>query len=329
MSENQLAKTGAGSMTPAQQNIVNFKNKLNGNYVQAQLKQVLKENSGTFATSLMEVFTSDKQLQACDANLVIQEAIKAASLKLPLNKQLGYGYLVVYNIWDKQQQKAIPTPTFIPGYRGYIQLAMRTGQYRTINADIVYEGELRTKDKLTGAIDLTGEATSDRVIGYFAHFELLNGYTKTLYMTKEQMANFALKYAAAYKPRKNFTPPTLDQLIDMAQTQASNGPGQGVGWNGDYNAMATKTVLRHLLSKWGYLSIEMMNAFAMDEKEELNAEAIRDEENSAHRPTVDASKVILGEARIVESKHDDAATDAAVPDGSPSGEDAPEDKPDF
>lgn len=290
MAENQLATTGAGTLTPAQQNIMTFKNKLNGNYVQTQLKQVLKENSGTFATSLMEVFTGDKSLQACDPNLVIQEAMKAASLKLPLNKQLGYGYIVVYNVWDKQLQRAIPTPTFIPGYRGYIQLAMRTGQYRTINADIVYEGELRSKDKLTGAIDLKGEATSDRVIGYFAHFELMNGFSKTLFMSKEQMASFALKYAAPYKPRKNFTPPTLDALIDMAQQQASNGPGQGVGWNGDYNAMATKTVLRHLLSKWGYLSIEMMNAFTMDEREELNAEAIRDEENLEARPVITAQQ---------------------------------------
>lgn len=290
MTENQLATTGAGTLTPAQQNIMTFKNKLNGNYVQTQLKQVLKENSGTFATSLMEVFTGDKSLQACDPNLVIQEAMKAASLKLPLNKQLGYGYIVVYNVWDKQLQRAIPTPTFIPGYRGYIQLAMRTGQYRTINADIVYEGELRSKDKLTGAIDLKGEATSDRVIGYFAHFELMNGFSKTLFMSKEQMASFALKYAAPYKPRKNFTPPTLDALIDMAQQQASNGPGQGVGWNGDYNAMATKTVLRHLLSKWGYLSIEMMNAFTMDEREELNAEAIRDEENLEARPVITAQQ---------------------------------------
>ena len=313
MAENQLAPQG-NALTPAQQNIMNFKNKLNGNYVQNQLKQVLKENSGTFATSLMEVFTGDKSLQTCDPNLVIQEAMKAASLKLPLNKQLGYGYIVVYNNWDKQQQKAIPTPTFIPGYRGYIQLAMRTGQYRTINADIVYEGELRTKDKLTGAIDLKGDATSDRVIGYFAHFELLNGFSKTLYMTKEQMANFALKYAAPYKPRKNFTPPTLDQLIDMAQNQASNGPGQGVGWNGDYNAMATKTVLRHLLSKWGYLSIEMMNAFAMDEKEELNAEAIRDEENLEARPVVNAAQAFDNAEEVKAEKVKDPE---------------PEDKPDF
>ena len=295
MAENQnLPQAQAGTqLTVAQQNVMNFKKILDGNFAQTQLKQVLKENAGTFATSLMEVFTNDRQLQQCDPKAVFQEAVKAASLKLPLNKQLGYGYIVVYNNWDKERRISVPTPTFIPGYRGYIQLAMRTGQYRNINADVVYEGELRTRDKLTGAIDLNGEATSDRLIGYFAHFELLNGFSKTLYMSKDQMAAFALKFAAAYKPRKNFTPPTADQLIDMAQEQASNGPGQGVGWNGDYNAMATKTVLRRLLSKWGYLSIEMMNAIAMDEKEDFTtAEEVRNEDNAAPKQVISAADMM-------------------------------------
>jgi recombination protein RecT len=305
MAENQLQVQGQQStaLSPQQQNIMNFKKILDGNFAQNQLKQVLKENAGTFATSLMEVFTNDTQLQSCDPKAVFQEAVKAASLKLPLNKQLGYGYIVVYNNWNKQLQKAIPTPTFIPGYRGYIQLAMRTGQYRTINADVIYEGELRSKNKLTGAIDLTGEAVSDRIVGYFAHFELLNGFSRSYFMSKEQMANFALKYAAAFKPRKNFTPPTVDQLIDMAQEQASNGPGQGVGWNGDYNAMATKTVLRHLLSKWGYLSIEMMNAFAMDEREESgSAEQQRNEENNETHTVKNVAEVLKQNAEDVQGE---------------------------
>lgn len=308
MAETNLApQQGKGSaLTPVQQNIINFKKQLDGNYVQQQLKNVLKENSGTFATSLMEVFTNDKQLQSCDPKAVMQEAMKAASLKLPLNKQLGYGYIVVYNNWDKVNRVAVPTPTFIPGYRGYIQLAMRTGQYKTINADVIYEGELRHRDKLTGSIDLTGEATSDKVVGYFAHFELLNGFSRTYFMSKEQMANFVLKYAAAYKPRKNFTPPTVDQLIDMAQEQASNGPGQGVGWSGDYNAMATKTVLRHLLSKWGYLSIEMMNAIKYDEQEDLiTPEEIRDEQHLEAQPVRTADSMIDADAEEVKDAEPD------------------------
>ena len=277
-------------MTPEQRNIMEFKKKLDGNFVQNQLKQVLKENAGTFATSLMEVYTNDKQLQTCNPNSVMQEAIKAASLKLPLNKQLGYGYVVVYNNYDKQTRQKVPTPTLVIGYKGYIQLAMRTGQYRNINADVVYEGELRQTDKLTGAIDLNGVKTSEKVIGYFAHFELINGFAKTLYMTTEEMANYALKYAASFRGQN---PPTVDNLIDMAQAQAQNGPVQGqVGWKGDFNAMAQKTVLRRLLSKYGFLSIEMMNALADDEPTTVSAEVIRDEDNTAPKQVISADKMM-------------------------------------
>ena len=292
MAENQLQV--AGQMTPAQVNITTFKKKLEGNFVQTQLKQVLKENAGTFATSLMEVYTNDKQLQTCEPNAVIQEAIKAASLKLPLNKQLGYGYVVVYNNWDKTTRTKVPTPTLVIGYKGYVQLAMRTGQYRNINSDVVYEGELRTTDKLTGVIDLNGTKKSEKIEGYFAHFELINGFSKTLYMTIEEMANYALKYAAVFRGSKDNPAPKVDELIDMAQSQAQNGPVQGmVGWKGDFNAMAQKTVLRRLLSKYGFLSIEMMNALADDEQPSFaTAEEIRNEENNESRKVVDASHII-------------------------------------
>ena len=170
---------------------------------------------------------------------------------------------------------------------------MRTGQYRNINADVVYEGELRQTDKLTGAIDLNGEKKSERVVGYFAHFELINGFAKTLYMTIEEMANYAIKYAPTFRPAKDKPAPKVDELIDMAQAQAQNGPVQGqVGWKGDFNAMAQKTVLRRLLSKYGFLSIEMMNALAEDEQPQFDAEAVRDEENSEPRTVINAEAVI-------------------------------------
>jgi recombination protein RecT len=295
----------AGALTPAQQNITNFKKMVDGNYVQTQLKQVLKENAGTFATSLMEVYTNDKQLQTCEPKLVIQEAIKAASLKLPLNKQLGYGYVVVYNNWDKQTRQKVPTPTLVIGYKGYIQLAMRTGQYRNINADVVYEGELRHTDKLTGAIDLNGTKLSEKVVGYFAHFELINGFSKTLYMTTEEMANYALKYAAVFRGQNA---PSVDNLIDMAQSQAQNGPVQGlVGWKGDFNAMAQKTVLRRLLSKYGFLSIEMMNALADDEQPQItSAEEIRNEENAAPAQVVTAEAIMQEAEEVKDTETEEA-----------------------
>ena len=297
----EIAVTTKKALTPAQQAVMSFTNSVNGNYVQNQLKQVLGKNSGTFATSLVEVFTNDTQLQKCDQKKVVQEAIKAATLKLPLNKQLGYAYIVVYNNWDKAARKAIPTPTLILGWKGLLQLALRSGQYRNINADIVYEGELKGKDKLSGAIDLSGDKISERVEGYFAHFETINGFKKTLFMSLNDMANYALKYSPTFKRNTEKNPlPSIDQLCDMANDQAINGPTGKIGWEGDFNSMAIKTVLRRLLGKYGYLSIEMMNALSEDEASSPTEQ--RDDENSEQKPVFDAQAV--EEAQAEEVKDD-------------------------
>lgn len=282
------------ALTPTQVGVMNFTKSINSSYVQNQLKQVLGKNAGTFATSLVEVFTNDTQLQKCEQKKVIQEAIKAAALKLPLNKQLGYAYILVFNNWDKAQRKSVPTPQIVLGYKGYIQLAMRTGQYKNINADIVYEGEMVGRDKLSGAIDLSGEKTSEKVVGYFAHFETVNGFSKTLFMSLGEMAGYALKFSPSFKRNAEKNPlPSVDALCDMANDQAVNGPQQGkVGWEGDFNSMAIKTVLRRLLSKYGYLSIEMMSALAEDESSAVEQ---RNEENNETKPVFDAQAVEIKE----------------------------------
>lgn len=282
------------ALTPTQVGVMNFTKSINSSYVQNQLKQVLGKNAGTFATSLVEVFTNDTQLQKCEQKKVIQEAIKAATLKLPLNKQLGYAYILVFNNWDKAQRKSVPTPQIVLGYKGYIQLAMRTGQYKNINADIVYEGEMVGRDKLSGAIDLSGEKTSEKVVGYFAHFETVNGFSKTLFMSLGEMAGYALKFSPSFKRNAEKNPlPSVDALCDMANDQAVNGPQQGkVGWEGDFNSMAIKTVLRRLLSKYGYLSIEIMSALAEDESSAVEQ---RNEENNETKPVFDAQAVEIKE----------------------------------
>lgn len=282
------------TLTPTQVGVMNFTKSINSSYVQNQLKQVLGKNAGTFATSLVEVFTNDTQLQKCEQKKVIQEAIKAATLKLPLNKQLGYAYILVFNNWDKAQRKSVPTPQIVLGYKGYIQLAMRTGQYKNINADIVYEGEMVGRDKLSGATDLSGEKTSEKVVGYFAHFETVNGFSKTLFMSLGEMAGYALKFSPSFKRNAEKNPlPSVDALCDMANDQAVNGPQQGkVGWEGDFNSMAIKTVLRRLLSKYGYLSIEIMSALAEDESSAVEQ---RNEENNETKPVFDAQAVEIKE----------------------------------
>lgn len=149
-------------------------------------------------------------------------------------------------------------PTFQLGYKGYIQLAERSNQYRTINADVVFDGEVRKVNKLTGEIAFDGEKKSDKITGYFCYFELLNGFSKTLYMTVEQMATHAKRYSKGLKKET-----TVESLMKLAELPFS-ADSKTVGWLGNFHGMAIKTVIRNLLSKYGYLSIEMQQAFEND-----------------------------------------------------------------
>lgn len=244
-----------------------LKSILSAGSVQEQFKNALGANSSSFVASVIDLYNTDKSLQTCDPNQVVMEALRAAVLKLPLNKSLGFAYILSF------KNKGVPTPTFIIGYKGLIQLALRTGEYRHINADIVYEGEIKGKDKLTGAIDFTGERISDKVIGYFAHIELMNGFQKTLYSEVNEIARHAKKHAPSIKYSKDVTVKSLASLAGKDPT--------GIGWTGDFDSMALKTVLRELLSKWGYLSIEMQSAIAKDIETDIQSErdqAIEDTE---------------------------------------------------
>lgn len=233
--------------------------------VQEQFKNALGEHKDAFVASLIDLFTGDKQLQKCNPSLIVYEALRAATLHLPLNKALGFAYIIVFNNSVKNEDGSwskVPTPTFVLGYKGYIQLAMRTGQYRTINSNIVYEGEVRKVSKLTGEIEFDGERKSDKIVGYFCYFELLNGFSKTLYVTIEEMAEYALHYSPSFKRDPKKKPiPTVQQLVELANRNAYS---KEVGWEGNFNDMAMKTVIRRLLSKYGYLSVEMQNALSAD-----------------------------------------------------------------
>ncbi len=130
------------------QKIEEFKNILNDKTIRAQVKNSLKENSGAFLSSMIDLYSGDQYLQNCDPRAVAMECLKAASLKLPLVKSLGFAYVVPFN----------NVPTFTIGYKGLIQLAQRSGLYKNINADVVFEGEFISHNKLTGNLDLSGEA---------------------------------------------------------------------------------------------------------------------------------------------------------------------------
>jgi recombination protein RecT len=238
--------------------------------------------TGSFIASLTDLYASDSYLAQCDCNLVILEALKAAALKLPVIKSLGFAYIVPY------KKNNVQIPQMQIGYKGYIQMAMRTGQYRTINADMVYEGELQKVNKLSGEINFQGEKTSDEVIGYFAYLELLNGYSKTLYMTKEAVIKHAKKYSKSYS---NASSP----------------------WQTEFDAMALKTLTRNLLSHWGYLSIEMMNAIANDNDDNLEDDRNKDVNAKGNKKNLDADDVDYEDVINKQVAKEEAAAGTAGP----------------
>lgn len=231
-----IQQATANGKTAVTRPIDKLKNILAAQSVKEQFEAVLKENAGAFVASIIDLYNTDKTLQMCDPKNVVMEALKAASLKLPINKQLGFAWIVPYR--DGRTGQYIPT--FQLGYKGYVQLCMRTGAYRYINADVVYEGELVKCDKLTGEIEIDPEKrTGDKKVGYFAFIETLNGFRKTLFMTVEEVTKHAQQYSKSYGSKNSV-------------------------WATDFDAMALKTCLRLLLSKYGVMSVEMQRAYIED-----------------------------------------------------------------
>ena len=198
--------------------------------IKQKVNEVLDKGAPAFVTSILSLVKSTPQLAAADPKTVISAAMTAATLKLPINPNLGFAYIVPYK----------DTATFQMGYKGYIQLAMRTGQYKTINASVVYEGQIEDVDFVTGEI-IRGKKKSDKVVGYVAYFELINGFSKMVYMTHEEMLHHAMTYSQAYKYDKK------------------NGKKSSV-WTTNFEAMGLKTVLKQLISKYGIMSIDMQGA---------------------------------------------------------------------
>lgn len=203
---------------------------LNVDSVKQQFQQCLGEHSGAFIASIIECFSTSTHLQKCEPAGVIQEALKAATLKLLINPSLGYAYIVPYK--GKAQMQL--------GYRGVLQLAQRTAFYRFINAGPVYEGQLISENMLTGEIIFDQSAKkSDDVVGYFAYFQLLNGFEKTMFWTKDRVTAHAKRHSQSFN--SSYSP-----------------------WKSDFDAMATKTMLKQIF-KYGPMSTEMMTAMANDD----------------------------------------------------------------
>lgn len=270
--------------------VKNFQAVMNNSYYQSLLQNTMKENKGAFTTSLMELFTSDPQLMQCDPNALMGEAVKAAGLRLPINKQLGQAYIVVFKNKDNATGQLVPTPTLIIGTKGYINLALRTNKYININKGTVYEGEFQGFDKVTGSLDISGEKLSDVPVGYFAYFKQKSGFEKIMYMNIDEVCKFAKTYA----PTVKFSKITWQELKELAIKQSVEGEGGGLGWFAGFQDMAEKTVLRQLLSSWGELSVDAAQVINADERP--SAIQQRDEEFAEDK------KVIVVDAETGEVK---------------------------
>lgn len=239
------------ALTPVQK----LKSVIGTDSVQEQFRNALAEGSSLFVASLIDIYNNDKYLQKCSPQAVIMEALKAATLKLPINKSLGFAYIVPYG----------SEPQFQIGYKGYIQLAMRTGKYRFLNADVVYEGELKSQNKMTGEIDLSGEAKSSNIVGYFAYIETVNGFKKSLYWSKERVLTHAKRYSKSFNHSSS-------------------------AWQSNFDEMALKTMLRNLLSHYGIMSVEMVSALNSDSDERTQEARVEDEiSGNANSEIIDIS----------------------------------------
>ncbi|MBO3326446.1 recombinase RecT [Clostridium perfringens] len=239
--KNQLAKKGTGNSLSIGNTV---KGLMENPSIKKRFEGVLKEKAPQYMSSIVNLVNSDTNLQKCDGMSVIASCMVAATMDLPVDKNLGYAWVVPYG--NRAQ--------FQMGYKGYIQLALRTGQYKAINVVEIREGELVSWNPLTEEIEVDfSKRESDAVIGYAGYFKLINGFEKTVFWTKEEVNNHANKFSKTINSKNSV-------------------------WKSNFDAMAKKTVLRNLLSKWGILSIEMQKAYTADESL-INKELMDDVEN--------------------------------------------------
>lgn len=228
--------------------LAQVKNYLNNDEVQNRLKNMLDKNASSFTNSVINIVTDSKALQACDPASVVKSAMVAATLNLPIDPNLGFAAVVPYG----------KTAQFQIMYKGLIQLAIRSGQFEKINAVEVYEDELESYNPFEDEIKFTDisewkmrNSKDGKVVGYYAYLKLKTGFSKGLYMTKEQVENHALEYSQTYKK-------DVKNGIKQTDWNASR-------WTKDFDKMAIKTVLKQLIGKYGILSTEIQSAVTFDQ----------------------------------------------------------------
>jgi len=198
--------------------------------IQKRFEEMLGKRAPAFMSSIISSVNSNPELKKCEPMSVISAAAVAASMDLPINPSLGFAFIVPYKEFAQ----------FQIGWKGYVQLAIRSGQYKKINVAPVKEGQLKSYNPFTGDMEFVNEALSDEEIGYLLYFRTINGYEKYFYMTREEVETHGKRYSKMYQR------------------------GKGM-WVSDFTVMALKTVVRMGLSKFGILSVDMQKALEVDQ----------------------------------------------------------------
>lgn len=209
--------------------------------VKSLVQSAVGKNSQRFAASIISAVSTNPALQECRQSSILSAALLGESLNLSPSPQLGQYYLVPFK--DKERGTVAQ---FILGYKGYIQLAIRSGQYKKLNVLAIKKGEMIRYDALNeemfvNLIQDEEVRENTETVGYYAMFEYVNGFRKSIYWSKSKMENHAIKYSKGYQAKKGYT-----------------------FWEKDFDSMAMKTMLRQLISKWGIMSIDMQTAFFAD-----------------------------------------------------------------
>ena len=227
---------------------------LNSPKVQQYLRDVIGSNKDRFTTNLISVINQNKSLQECTNISLMSGAIVATTLNLSLNSAFGYAYLVPYN----NTKQDIKEAQFQIGYKGYIQLALRTGEYKRINAVPVYKSQFKKWNALTEELELNDSFIEDEVVGYVSYFKLNNGFEKTMYWSYEKMLSHADTYSKAFNV-------DIAEKIKNGQIPEKDLWKYSSYWYKDFDGMALKTMLRQILSKYGIMSEEMQKAYEYDQ----------------------------------------------------------------
>ena len=253
MAEQNTAMVNAPNNKPA------FSSFMTSNAVQKRIGAMIGGDGGPrFISSVVSAVSVNPMLAECDYGTILSAALLGESLKLSPSPQLGQYYMVPFN--DKKRGTKVAQ--FQLGYKGYIQMAIRSGQYKKLNVLAIKQGELIRYDPLNEEIDVRliedeNQREMTATVGYYAMFELVNGYRKTMYWSREKMIAHADKYSMAFNANK------YHDLMDGKIPQSEMWKYSSF-WYKDFDGMAYKTMLRQLISKWGVMSIELQTALNKD-----------------------------------------------------------------